>query len=159
VVHTQPHVEDWKERRRASPAVFWQQGVAWHRIDMAVESMITGREDDRCQSFGEFSRAFKKDGAFSCPDAFEPVLDIIQGFHPGTRPVLWRILLAQAQIIQQLQQALGGMDVKATAGLPGSFASRFDWGGDPARSSEEWAAVSGYVNEAHQESLAEYALR
>ncbi len=29
---------------------------------------------------------------------FEPVVDILTGFHPRSRPVLWRMLVAQAYV-------------------------------------------------------------
>jgi hypothetical protein len=60
---------------------------------------------ERCKTFGEFEPAFYKDleenGVESC---FASFLDVFSYFHPGKRPILWRILVVQAHLHAKLMQ-------------------------------------------------------
>ena len=94
-----------RDRLLASqPQVYARQGLYRGSLDIVVESLLCaddGKSEDesrrfeRCMTFGEFLTAFDKRG--SKIDAIRPELDeLFLGFHPQTRPVLWRVLVGQA---------------------------------------------------------------
>lgn len=95
-----PNNPDWINLRRGNQAEFWRQGLPYGRLDNAVESLIIrDHEPDgplRIRSFGEFESALHEPGSVS--DSFVRVRDIFTNFHPANRPVLWRMLVAQAHI-------------------------------------------------------------
>jgi hypothetical protein len=86
------------------PAVFGRQGLYRGTLDVVVDALIrtVGQtsEDgkggtERCKTFGEFLAEFEAAG--SPVDRIRPELDeLFVGFHPQRRPVLWRVLVAQA---------------------------------------------------------------
>lgn len=94
-----PNCVDWKKKRELSPPVYWRQGLPIGRLDSALESMIVeDASTQRLMSFGEFESAYY-DSSTSLSASFGSVTDLFVGFHPKSRPVLWRILLAQAHIL------------------------------------------------------------
>lgn len=77
-----------------------QQGVLWGKLDNALEAMTPLDKEGAPQliSFGRFEALYKE------PEG-EPLRELgylLVGFHPKTHPVLWRMLLAQAQIYETL---------------------------------------------------------
>lgn len=119
-----PNHSDWSNQRRGNEAKFWRQGLPYGRLDNAVESLIVrDYEPDgplRIRGFGEFESAFHKPG--SVRDAFAIVSDIFARFHPANRPVLWRMLIAQAHIYTAIvrfhQQNAGELRILVTPILP-----------------------------------------
>jgi hypothetical protein len=96
-----PNNPEWQTLRLTEPAKHWRQGLPYGHLDNAVESMIL---DDvkpngnlRIMGFGQFESALHDSGSRVCK-AFTIIQDIFTDFHPATRPVLWRILIAQAHI-------------------------------------------------------------
>lgn len=96
-----PNNPEWRTLRLANAAKYWRQGLPYGRLDNAVESLIVrDPEPDgslRIRSFGEFESALHKAGSV-VDETFTIVRDVFSDFHPATRPVLWRILVAQAHI-------------------------------------------------------------
>jgi hypothetical protein len=92
-----PFDPNWQTMRLTQPAVYWLQGVPIGRLDRATEAMVKVARDRpaRLVTFGEFDDLLKKDlkGGGAIFGAFADVFD---GFHPDDRPVLWRMLVAQA---------------------------------------------------------------
>jgi hypothetical protein len=87
------------------PAVFGRQGLYRGTLDVVVDALIRtvgetsedgkGDRTERCKTFGEFLAEFEASG--SAVDRIRPELDeLFAGFHPLRRPVLWRVLVAQA---------------------------------------------------------------
>ncbi len=103
----EPHNEDWKTLRIEDQAKYWQQGVSSGRVDAAAESLIVrDHEPDgalRIRSIGDFESEFVKPGSVVAK-AFAIVWDVFNGFHPATRPVLWRMLVTQAHIYGSIIQ-------------------------------------------------------
>ena len=99
-------VVEWQKLRKAEPRRYWRQGLAYGRLDTAVESLIVAEDSEppRCMSFGEFERAFFAQGS-DVADGFASVMDIFLGFDPRTRPFLWRILVAQAHLCMAIIRA------------------------------------------------------
>jgi hypothetical protein len=105
-----PYVDGWKEKREANPAHFRRQGLPLGRLDNAVDTLIIRQDggDGRLATFGEFESQF---GTAKPEDVSGPVgaaRDLFLGFNPTTRPVLWRLLLAQFVIYKALLASIQG---------------------------------------------------
>jgi hypothetical protein len=96
-----PNHREWQEKQKTHPEKYWKQGIMAGRLDNAVEVLIVREPHGivRCMSFGEFEDVYN--GA-NTNAKFDAIRDIFMDFHPKTRPVLWRILIAQAHIYQAL---------------------------------------------------------
>ena len=97
----EPNHPDWEKLIQNEPSRYRRQGLAIGKFDNAVESLIIRDSQpnghQRVMSFGEFESALHKPDSTVC-ETFSVVRDIITGFHPETRPVLWRMLITQAHI-------------------------------------------------------------
>ncbi|HHO51886.1 MAG TPA: hypothetical protein ENK18_13650 [Deltaproteobacteria bacterium] len=101
----EPGVDDWRERRRITPAQHWRQGLSIGILDSFLEQMTQQGPDGALEpiSFGAFYDRIRRaptntpDGAAKDPlqEQYPIVADVFLGFHPTTRPVLWRVLLYQ----------------------------------------------------------------
>lgn len=92
-----PHHDDAETLRRRDSATYWQQGVPRGILENAVSALIVSDADgrERVMDFREFQEAFAG-GSLSVRAAFDRIGYLFDGFHPRSRPVLWRILIAQA---------------------------------------------------------------
>jgi hypothetical protein len=88
---------------RDRPDVYSRQGLYRGTMDIVVEALIRtdgrstngkGGDVERCTTLGEFLTEFFEPE--SPTSAIRTELDeLFLGFHPGSRPVLWRVLVAQ----------------------------------------------------------------
>jgi hypothetical protein len=96
-----PNNSEWQTLRSTEPAKYWRQGLPYGHLDNAVESMLVHEVKSdgnlRIMGFGEFESSLHNAESRVCK-AFTMIQDIFTAFHPATRPVLWRILVAQAHI-------------------------------------------------------------
>lgn len=96
-----PNHPDWKTFRTAAPATYWRQGLPIGRFDNAVEALIVRDPEpdglQRVMSFGEFETGLHTPDS-TVNQTFSFVRDMMTGFHPETRPTLWRMLITQAHI-------------------------------------------------------------
>ncbi len=101
-----PNVKDWRGLRKADPTKHWRQGLPLGRLDSAADALLmrTASSNERLMSFGEFEKEYKRENS-ETKEAFRVVADIFQGFDPRTRPVLWRVLITQAYILNAMQRA------------------------------------------------------
>lgn len=72
------------------------------RLDNALDALINQEEKtgDRFISFGEFEEKFDTIKEDDVNSSLGTARDIFSEFHPSTRPVLWRILVAQGLLYQ-----------------------------------------------------------
>lgn len=100
-----PFVRDWETKRKTNPAKYWRQALPLGLLDRAVEALITHDPDNspRIISFGEFQTGFETENS-KIQQEFFLLADIFRGFHPKTRPILWRILYVQACMCNTLKQ-------------------------------------------------------
>jgi hypothetical protein len=106
IVEYTPNVKGWEEKRTQLPSRYWRQGLPLGRLDIAVEELLESRENKKfLKTFGEYenyvynySEREGNDQKIYLAPGFENVVDIFLGFHPKTRPILWRILVAQAHL-------------------------------------------------------------
>jgi hypothetical protein len=79
------------------PSVYRRQGVYAGQLELIVEALIVSEpgQPSRYLRYGEFASAYQDEQSL-VHRAFAPVAQLFYRFHPAIRPVLWRILVAQA---------------------------------------------------------------
>ncbi len=106
----EPNNARWEALRKEDPRKYWRQGLPYGRLDNAAESLLIHDPEPnsilRIMSFGEFEQALHESGSI-VDRAFATVRDIFRGFDPIGRPVLWRMLIAQAHIYRAIVQFHG----------------------------------------------------
>ncbi len=109
----EPIRPDWASARLAQPAVVWRQGLVLGHLEQMLDAMIvTDGTERRPMTYGEFHKALAM-GLPDFMDAAGPALDIFEGFSFPERPVLARILLAQATLMHLLSKKYGAMPERA----------------------------------------------
>jgi len=79
------------------------QGIYANQFDIITESLIKPEENGnwRLLSYGEFNEKYSNDMFRS---RFIGAYDLFENFHPSTRPILWRMLIAQAHLYKAMQK-------------------------------------------------------
>jgi hypothetical protein len=112
---------------RKDPPIYRRQGLYTGVIERVTEALIIGRDDSaRAMTFGEFVTAWD-DSASSLADVKDDLLDLLIGFHPRRRPVLWRLLVTQALLYETLRAAADSRTDVAAFAVPEVSAGQFDW--------------------------------
>ncbi len=94
----EPNHPQWKSLREENPAVFSRQALVLGDLE-CVADLLTIREDGqiRVLQFGEFEKLFDTE---KLDDNLQEVLSLFVTFSPDRKPVLARLLLAQACFAQ-----------------------------------------------------------
>lgn len=121
-----PQAANAAELRYRNPQKYWQQGVPRGVLDDAVTSLIV--DEDRIMEYLEFQAALK-DGSSDVRKAFDRIRYLFSDFHPRTRPVLWRILVAQAGLYEAILRAPrhGGLGEETLRDVRRVDTLRLDW--------------------------------
>ena len=129
---------DKKEKLKIHPEEYWLQGLKVGTLDNLMSDTFIHYGDTqniRVKSFGEFETQFFDNDSWknlfkrqildidnlNIKDStylFEPVFTLFannEGFHPRTRPVLWRILITQVYLYQALIQIRKDPDLLFTS--------------------------------------------
>ena len=137
-VEYDPNNPNWQMLRLGNPAKHWRQGLPYGRLDNAVESLIVrDHEPDgnlRIRSFGGFESALHTAGSI-VDQTFTIVRDVFTGFHPATRPVLWRMLVAQAHIYESIirfHRGSGADRKLAVTPMSAQDREQFSWETEPS---------------------------
>lgn len=135
VIAYDPHVSNWKKLRLTDPVKYWRQGIPAGRLDVAVEALIFQQASvpARLKSYGEFEAEYLTQNS-PTQNTFSHVTDVFINFHPATRPVLWRTLIAQAHIYRALLETNRGAPVQP---IPISERNKLDWRQTPTEASDE----------------------
>jgi hypothetical protein len=139
-----PFAEPWLELRRADPARHWRQGAAIGRIDNAVEALMVGDEEIslRRMTLGQFEKATSDEDSDVSRSVVE-LFDLFVGFHPATRPVLWRILVTKAHLYQSFLSARDAKLSRTTnvpepwTVFPPESRQPLDWRREPSEAADE----------------------
>jgi hypothetical protein len=94
---TDPGESDRDKLLASSPQRYARQGVYRGVLDVVVEALIVddaASERSRCMTFGEFLRDWDRSGS-DLHGIRGTLFELLGGFHPARKPVLWRVLLAQ----------------------------------------------------------------
>jgi hypothetical protein len=106
--------------RSEHPAIYRRQGLYRGTMNLVGDAFLTQEgEARRCKTFSEFY-VEAQDRQSSIGRVLPELLDLVQGFHPARRPVLWLILVEQLMLYDLLRQCsqLKSGDVVATLELP-----------------------------------------
>lgn len=135
---------DGKTQVRQSPEIYWRQGVVIGDLETCAECLLTDVGEGRparVKSFSEFEAELENPDA-RLSKAMRDVRYLFLRFHPARRPVLWRILVAQAcfysTFVELREAKLAG---RAPADrplklIPATERARLDWRGSPAEASD-----------------------
>ncbi|MGA9998350.1 MAG: hypothetical protein WBP93_23250 [Pyrinomonadaceae bacterium] len=99
-----PDVKDWQDKRKENEQIHWPQGLYLGSLDNSIDALITTADQNgkvRLKTFGEFDSEFS-DKNSDTYRMFMTFADVLDGFHPQRRPVLWRMLYTQTLIYQQM---------------------------------------------------------
>lgn len=142
----EPHSDRAQSLRETQPAIYWQQGVPRGILDNAIESLLVreGAAPSRVMSFLEFETARGTQDA-ATKNAFERIEYLLIDFHPRTRPVLWRVLLATASVYRALTHVA---DRSAPSALSLTAAQLLATA-DSERASFDWRDNSGNPEDGH----------
>jgi hypothetical protein len=111
-----------KVKRVRYPERYWLQGLKVGNLDNVSESLIITKDrlDIRIKSFGEFEQEIfqreEDDNSNSVTKSynahtFEVLFTLFSHFHPMKRPVLWRVLIAQAYLYNAILNIRGVHDI------------------------------------------------
>ena len=134
------------------PAVYRRQGVYFGMLEVISESLLSA-DSTRCKSFGEFIKAWE-DPSSSLHGNIDDFLDLFQGFHPATHPVLWRVLALQYlhhSLFLALEQE-GEWEKGRASNLAASISvdiETFDWRSRPDEAPEQTVHESFTSAKAH----------
>jgi hypothetical protein len=142
-------------------AVHSRQHVRLGAIDTVVD-LLTGQESDgrpRCIRYGEFQAAYDlmrhekaerkaKCRAWSSPNhaALSRVANVFSDFSPSTKPVLWRILMTQAVLLQWIALDFQSKDSHTSEDVVELVRSRFAAVADEKSLDAGLAAAQAYLS-------------
>jgi hypothetical protein len=126
-----PGKPDRERLLRQQPPIYRRQGLYIGTLERVIEALIIERDEGfRSMTFGEFVTAWD-DPQSAVADVKGDLLDLLIGFHPRQRPVLWRLLITQALLYDTLLTTAGaGIE---TTPIPSSEVDvdQFDWRPEP----------------------------
>lgn len=99
----EPNEEDWEQKRKDTPARYWRQGLVIGSVDRLVDAMTVEGNDKspaRPMNFGEWDVAVGKNATLK--RAYEDAADIFIDFDFRNRPVLGRVLITYACMMDVL---------------------------------------------------------
>lgn len=129
-----PNAEVSVKTATRDPEKYTRQAMFMGSLESLVDSFIVAEADgsQRCMTYGEFESAYYEDDKVA--ESFVEVAELFHNFHPKTRPVLWRILIAQAHIYEalirtrQLKLSQSGESVTPLLNaISGEAKRKFDW--------------------------------
>jgi hypothetical protein len=141
---------DHSERCRTQPEIYCRQGLSVGRLDTAIDALIvTDKKGSfRCMSFGKFEAQYK-DAASGFHREFSEVVALFLNFHPRTRPILWRLLIAQlylySTIIRNSETRLRGDNTTGNLQISQhDRKKRYDWRQSPGEATDEQVLVQPF---------------
>lgn len=103
-----PLAEKAGRHRHDNPQQFWRQGIPLGCLDNVLhDCLLTGDQPSRLRTFGDFERIVSQVTDQNEDHDIFLFFEVFQDFHPHTRPVLWRILIAQAHVHRLLIGRIG----------------------------------------------------
>ncbi len=148
-----PNVDGWEKKRESDPSKYWRQGVPLRRLDVMIDELLTPQEETTyLKTYGEYEKSIfdeydkgRKNPEIKHPEpsGFFGLVDIFLGFHPRTRPVLWRILVTQTLvyrlILKQAKEnsALTLQETLHKLKIEMDERNQLDWRGENSNISDE----------------------
>jgi hypothetical protein len=126
-----PFNSDAEAKAILEPEIYRRQGLPLGDMDAAIESLIISNKSgvSRVITYAECEAKYDDNNSI-LRASFEKTGFLIEGFHPKTRPILWRMLVTQACVYRVLSQpaalARRGWNV-ADLRIPEPDLKKFDW--------------------------------
>jgi hypothetical protein len=136
-----PDKDGWEELRKTDQKKYWRQGLYLGALDNSIDALIVSDDQRvRWRTYGEFESEYRnKDSATH--RAFGTLADVLDGFHPQNRPVLWRMLWTQTLIHKKIIDAQSSPGSSSRVGLaavsPQLPSGSLDWRRDPKEAPDE----------------------
>ena len=125
-----PFEKGAEAKAKDDPAQFYRQGYPLGAIEAVIETLVQANGKDlRLISYAECEAEYEKKGSL-LQLRFDEVDFLIENFHPRTRPIFWRMLVAQALLYRALFQETDMGSPNWTAvklHIPESETNNFDW--------------------------------
>jgi hypothetical protein len=126
-----PFDEKADEKARYEPAIYWRQGLPLGVIEPAIEALLAadGEQRQRLMSYPECEAAYAKKNS-PVRREFDEIKFLIEGFHPRSRPIFWRMLVIHACLYRALSNpnALEADDWSIPSlRVPEPHRREFDW--------------------------------
>lgn len=95
-----PNNDNWRAMRVKEPAVYMPQALVLGDLEKVADALILQQSETpaRAASFGEFDQLIENKG--HADESVQALMSLFTGFSPEARPVLARILVAQACMAQ-----------------------------------------------------------
>lgn len=92
-------------KAKANQSVYYRQGLPLGVMEHAIEALIANDSSGsaRVMTYAECEMAYQ-DEESRVRQSFDDIMFLIEDFHPRTRPVLWRMMVAQALIYRALSE-------------------------------------------------------
>jgi hypothetical protein len=126
-----PFDRDAEKKAKHDPAQFYRQGLPIGVMEVAIESLVRTTEgnDLRLISYAECEAEYEREGS-ALRHQFDEIAFLIEGFHPRSRPIFWRMLVTQASLHRALYQQTD-FDSRewsvANLQIPETEWPKFDW--------------------------------
>ncbi|MEI9988502.1 MAG: hypothetical protein WDM86_00545 [Rhizomicrobium sp.] len=148
----EPSRTDWATARLTASATIWRQGLVIGHLEQFLDAMIIVEgAQRRPMTFGEFQAAVTG-GKAEFLDAYEPAADILRDFSFDTRPVLGRILLAYAVLMDLLSRTYASLPPRSEMEAAVDIFANSDkakdileWCPDPVKNG--WGATIPYLKQ------------
>jgi hypothetical protein len=99
-----PDKPDRDKLRAQQPAIYRRQGLYRGTMNLVGDAFITKEgEVLRCKTYSEFDVEAQSPHS-SIERVLPDLLDLVQGFHPAQRPVLWLVMVEQLMLYDVLRQ-------------------------------------------------------
>lgn len=129
-----PDAEYVERKGRPEDPRYVRQGVFVGILERALDAIIHDADgaSPRLLTFGEFEDYVRDENSKQFK-ALKPLLKILRGFHPASKPVLWRILIAQCHIYQGIlclrkhENLIDTEVITAATRIADVEARKFDW--------------------------------
>jgi hypothetical protein len=141
-----PNVGNWQQARSSNPSKHWRQGLNVGTLDNAIDALLTPKDTVPWMSYGQFEAAFR-DPNSTTSKAVQAFSDMLEGFHPRHRPILWRMLTAQCHIYQKILESRSGSHqeisrISLYGASPILPPGNLDWRQRPDEASDDEAVVT-----------------
>lgn len=124
----QPDHPNGRFLRQGEPQTYLPQGLGLVDVKAAASALIAAEGGvPRVISLDELEHAWGAEEGDALRAALRPVVTWVQGFHPHTRPVAWRILVTWCHLLQALRDQVDEEEPLRVAPIPGADRAPYAW--------------------------------
>lgn len=155
-----PYHQEWASKAQQRPQAYWQQGVPRGIMEAAIGALL--RDEDgikTLKSYGEFENDYNEADS-PTGKLIGRIEYLVDGFTPKDRPVLWRIMVLQIVLYDDLARARVAHMSMPQFELSEDDIEALTWGPDdhsrPEGSEDTMMAIKAYIEERVAPAFLEY---